>query len=165
MCGSSSINDIYIITSAGRFWQETNIALHLEPSMVGVAGRIYLFRSSVCLLILLANRAPNFVPDISSYEKHTMQTLSPSEVICHSRAHLPSSRRGIQLNFVLLEPVVYLQEHDAPSGARKNKPAFVRGCLHLKVIIPTRIRRICVSFRGQLQSEVPGGMLLSLLGS
>lgn len=93
-----------------------------------------------------------------------METLGPPDINCHSPRHLVGVRRGIQLSFILLEPVVYLQGHSTPSGACKNKPAVLRGYLHLKVTEPTKIRRICVSFRGLVQLELSGGMSLSCLG-
>lgn len=92
-----------------------------------------------------------------------MSTLGSPDIICRSQTYFLGARRGIQLSFVLVEPVIYLQEHDTPRGAYKNKPTILRGYLHLKITTPTRIRRISVSFRGKAKSPLLGGMSLSTL--
>jgi hypothetical protein len=71
---------------------------------------------------------------------------------------MSGSRKGIQLSFVLIEPVVFLQGHSTGSSSCKNKAAVVRGSLLMKVTDPTKIKRICVYFRGQIKLELSDGM-------
>lgn len=79
-------------------------------------------------------------------------TLSPT--------HVEGARSGIQLNFKLLEPVVYLQRNGTPSSSCKNNPAVLRGSLHLKITKPTKIKSMCVYFHGLVQFRLWGGMSL-----
>ncbi|KAF7116115.1 hypothetical protein CNMCM5793_004135 [Aspergillus hiratsukae] len=83
----------------------------------------------------------------------TETSLLP-DIACHTGKHISESRKGIQLSFVLIEPVVFLQGHGTGSSACKDKAAVVRGSLHLKVTEPTKIKRICVYFRGLVKLEL-----------
>ncbi|KAE8307235.1 hypothetical protein BDV41DRAFT_582581 [Aspergillus transmontanensis] len=83
-----------------------------------------------------------------------METLLPPDIPCHSGRYIAGARKGIQLNFALLEPVVFLQGHSTRSSACKNKAVVVRGYLHMRVTEPIKIKRICVCFRGLVQLEV-----------
>lgn len=85
-----------------------------------------------------------------------METLGP-QVTTLSPTHVEGARRGIQLSFILLEPVVYLQRSGTRSNC-KNNPAVLRGSLHLKITEPTKIRGICVYFHGLAQFRLWGGM-------
>lgn len=88
-----------------------------------------------------------------------MGTLGPPG-ITRSPSHVEGARRGIQVNLILLEPVVYFQGPSTHSSSCKNKPAVLRGYLHLKVTEPTKIRSICVYFHGLAQFRLWGGMCL-----
>ncbi|KAB8222974.1 hypothetical protein BDV33DRAFT_189388 [Aspergillus novoparasiticus] len=83
-----------------------------------------------------------------------METLLPPDIPCHSGRHIVGARKGIQLNFALLEPVVFLQGHSTRSSACKDKAVVIRGYLHMRVTEPIKIKRICVCFRGLVQLEV-----------
>jgi hypothetical protein len=83
-----------------------------------------------------------------------METLLLPDIPYHSGRRIAGARKGIQLNFALLEPVVFLQGHSRRSSAYKDKAVVVRGSLHMRVTEPIKIKRICVCFRGLIQLEV-----------
>ncbi|KAF7169115.1 hypothetical protein CNMCM5623_001923 [Aspergillus felis] len=84
-----------------------------------------------------------------------METLLLPDIPYHPGRHIAGARKGIQLSFALLEPVVFLQGHSTGSSACKDKAAVVRGYLHMKVTEPTKIKRTCIYFRGLVQLELP----------
>jgi len=58
------------------------------------------------------------------------------------------TRGGIQLSFILLEPVMYLQGDEKSGRHFKSRPAVSRGYLLLKVTQMAKIKSIRVSFHG-----------------
>jgi len=77
-----------------------------------------------------------------------MESLDDPVGNCRSSSHVVGIRGGLQLSFILLEPVIYLQGDGYRDRDSKNQPAICRGYLHLKVTKPTKIKSICVSFHG-----------------
>lgn len=63
----------------------------------------------------------------------------------------------MHFNITLAEPVVFLEGYnkDDPSTKKCN---VLRGQLHLKVNEATKIKKIWIRFRGQIQIQWPGGM-------
>ncbi|GIK06648.1 hypothetical protein Aspvir_002298 [Aspergillus viridinutans] len=82
-----------------------------------------------------------------------METLLP-DIPCHSGKHIAGARKGIQLSFALLEPVVFLQGHSTHSSACKDKATVVRGFLHMKVTERIKIKRISIYLRGLVKLEL-----------
>ncbi|KAJ5381962.1 uncharacterized protein N7496_004390 [Penicillium cataractarum] len=67
---------------------------------------------------------------------------------CRYCSHIVSIRGGLQLSFMLVEPVIYLQGDIKSDRHTKNQPAICRGYLHLKVTKPTKIKSIFACFHG-----------------
>ncbi|KAJ5641355.1 hypothetical protein N7490_005355 [Penicillium lividum] len=93
---------------------------------------------------------------MTSCKEHMMETSGPPDINCRSARHVVGVRRGIQLNFTLLEPVVYLQANSLSGGSCNNKPVILRGYLNLKVTEPTKIKKICAGFYGRAQVQLLG---------
>ncbi|EAW19878.1 arrestin C-terminal domain-containing protein [Aspergillus fischeri NRRL 181] len=87
-----------------------------------------------------------------------METLLLPDIACHSGRQTVGHQRGIQLNFALIEPVVFLQGHSIGSSACKDKAAIVRGSLHMKVTEPVEMKQICIYFRGLVKLELSEGL-------
>lgn len=85
-------------------------------------------------------------------------SLDPPVIDCHSLRHAVGIRGAIQLCFIPLEPVIFLQGDVRPGHHSEGKPAVTRGYLHLKVTQQTKIKSICVSFHGLARFQPLGGM-------
>ncbi|KAJ5382067.1 uncharacterized protein N7496_004495 [Penicillium cataractarum] len=88
------------------------------------------------------------VADLATCKKYSMESLGDPVSNCRYSSHAVGMRGELQLSFILLEPVVYLQGDGKSDRHAKNHPAISRGYLHLKLTKPTKIKSICVSFHG-----------------
>jgi hypothetical protein len=81
--------------------------------------------------------------------------LIPNSVL---EPHKPlATAKGMQFNITLAEPVVFLEGYNKDDPSTK-KCSILRGQLHLKVIEATKIKRIWIRFRGQIEIQWPKGM-------
>ena len=92
-----------------------------------------------------------------------MELLDDLVSNCRSSSHVVGIRGGLQVSFILLEPVIYLQGDGKPDRYSKNQPAISRGYLQLKVTKPTKIKSICVSFHGLARFQQLGGTSFTCL--
>lgn len=64
---------------------------------------------------------------------------------------------SLQVYVIPAEKHLYVQGFDARDYAERP-PALLRGCLYLRVLKPTKIKSITLSFKGQLRTDWPEGI-------
>ncbi|CCK68631.1 Aly2p KNAG_0B01880 [Huiozyma naganishii CBS 8797] len=65
---------------------------------------------------------------------------------------------SIQLFIKLVEPVVFLQGFDQRHDVDNNFPSMLRGSLIVRVLKPTKLKSISLTFKGYLRTEWPEGI-------
>lgn len=94
--------------------------------------------------------AVSALPSLSAPE------ANPVFVCLDNERALPTAS-AISINVALMEPALYLQSYDQ-NHSSPTKLAILRGQMHLIVTKPVRINEISILFRGQTQTDWPGGM-------
>ena len=114
-------------------------------------------QTKVCVSTCCCKNGSDSVAGSATCNKYMMESLDDPVGNCRSSSHVVGIRGGLQLSFILLEPVIYLQGDGYRDRDSKNQPAICRGYLHLKVTKPTKIKSICVSFHGLARLQPLGG--------
>lgn len=72
---------------------------------------------------------------------------------------IPTVQNGnLQIFFQLVEPTIYLQGFESDEITKMNPPSILRGSMIVRILKPTKLKKIDLTFRGLQRTEWPEGI-------